>query len=58
MAAGKERAQGIRMILKFDTGADGFLKMIYTLAITAGITLILGIYFLIYIFKDIVHTQY
>ena len=24
-----------RMILKFDTGADGFKKMIYVLAVTA-----------------------
>lgn len=35
-----------RMILKFDTGADGFLKMIYVLAGTAVIVLVVGIYFL------------
>ena len=35
----------MRMILKFDTGADGFLAMIYVLVATAGIVLILGIYF-------------
>ncbi|HLD69781.1 MAG TPA: hypothetical protein VJA17_03355 [Candidatus Omnitrophota bacterium] len=36
----------MRTILKFDTGADGFLKMIYVLAVMAGIILILGIYFI------------
>ena len=36
----------IKKIMKFDTGADGFLKMIYVLAITAIIVLITGIYFL------------
>jgi len=36
----------MRMILKFDTGADGFKKMICVLAFTAALTLILGIYFL------------
>lgn len=35
------------MILKFDTGADGFKKMIYVLAVTAVLTLIFGMYFLI-----------
>ena len=54
MAEDKRGVQKIRMILKFDTGADGFMKMIYALAVTAGVTLILGIYFLIFIFKDTV----
>lgn len=36
----------IRMILKFDTGADGFMKMIYVLAVSAVITLTVGCYFL------------
>lgn len=33
-------------VLKFDSGADGFKFMIYVLAISAVVTLILGIYFL------------
>ena len=37
----------MRTILKFDTGADGFKKMIYVLAFTAILVLILGVYFLI-----------
>ena len=37
----------MRTILKFDTGADGFLKMIYVLAFFAVIVLIAGGYFLI-----------
>ena len=38
------------MILKFDTGADGFKKMIYVLAAAAIFVLLLGIYFLTFIF--------
>ncbi len=36
----------MRTILKFDTGADGFQKMIYVLAVTAFLVILLGIYFL------------
>ena len=36
----------MRTILKFDTGADGFLKMIYVLAFMAGVVLIAGIVFI------------
>ena len=36
----------MRTILKFDTGADGFLKMIYVLAVIAVVVLITGIIFL------------
>jgi hypothetical protein len=36
----------LKTILKFDTGADGFLKMIYVLAAMAVVVLICGIYFL------------
>ena len=36
----------MRTILKFDTGADGFLKMIYVLAVMAVVVLITGIIFL------------
>ena len=39
------------MILKFDTGADGFLKMIYVLGVTALLVLAAGIYFLLSVFK-------
>jgi len=42
-----ETTNKLRMILKFDTGADGFLKMIYVLAATSVLVLILGIYFLL-----------
>ena len=41
----------MRTILKFDTGADGFLKMIYVLAATAAAVLVFGIYFLVFMFK-------
>ena len=33
-------------VLKFDSGADGFKFMIYVLAISALVTLLLGGYFL------------
>ncbi|MBI4310070.1 MAG: hypothetical protein HY591_07055 [Candidatus Omnitrophica bacterium] len=36
----------LRTILKFDTGADGFLKMIAVLGVGAVIVLTVGIYFL------------
>ena len=36
----------LRTLLKFDTGADGFMKMIYVLAATAVLVLVVGIYFL------------
>ena len=39
-------AKKIRMILKFDTGADGFLKMIAVLAVSAVVVLGVGVYFL------------
>ena len=37
----------MKTILKIDTGADGFLKMIYVLAITAICVLGVGMYFLV-----------
>ena len=40
----------MRTLLKFDTGADGFKMMIYVLAFTAAAVLILGIYFLLFLF--------
>ena len=36
----------MRTILKFDTGADGFLKMIYVLAFASIALLVIGIFFL------------
>jgi hypothetical protein len=36
----------LKTILKFDTGADGFQKMIYVLAAGSVIVLIVGLYFL------------
>ncbi len=35
-----------KQIIKFDTGADGFQAMIYVLAFSAGIVLILGTIFI------------
>jgi len=37
----------MKTIVKFDTGADGFLKMIYVLAFMAILLLIVGGYFLL-----------
>lgn len=37
----------MKTIMKFDSGADGFQGMIYVLAVTALLVLILGAYFLI-----------
>jgi hypothetical protein len=36
----------LKTIIKFDTGADGFLKMIIVLGVGAVIVLIVGGYFL------------
>ena len=38
---------GMKTILKFDTGADGFMKMIYVLSAMAVVVLFAGVYFLI-----------
>ena len=45
--------KSLRTILKFDTGADGFLKMITVLGIGAVIVLIVGIYFLNMVVKEL-----
>ena len=45
----------IKTVLKFDTGADGFLKMIAVLAVGAVLVLIIGIYFLNTFFNDVRH---
>ena len=44
---------GLRTILKFDTGADGFLKMIAVLGVGAAIVLGVGIYFLNMVMKEL-----
>jgi hypothetical protein len=41
------------MILKFDTGADGFMKMIYVLAASSILVLITGAIFLCIVSKDL-----
>lgn len=43
----------LRTILKFDTGADGFLKMIIILAVFAAILLTIGFFFLNTLTKDL-----
>ena len=47
-------AKDLRMILKFDTGRDGFKKMMVVLGIAAALVAGIGIYFLIFIYPDIV----
>lgn len=46
---------GLRMILKFDTGADGFMKMIYVLAFSSVALTGIGIYFLLFYFRGVQH---
>jgi hypothetical protein len=43
----------MKTILKFDTGADGFKKMIVVLAAASAILLALGAYFLIVVQKEL-----
>ena len=43
----------MRTILKFDTGADGFKRMMIVLGVTAIIVLIIGMYFLNLIHQDL-----
>lgn len=45
----------MRTLLKFDTGADGFKKMMIVLAIVAALVLIFGIYFLNLVHKELVN---
>lgn len=47
-----DQNKNLRMLLKFDVGADGFLKMIAVLTIGAMVVLISGIYFLNIITKE------
>ena len=43
----------MKTILKFDTGADGFKKMMVVLAVTAVIVLLFGIYFVNLIHQEL-----
>jgi hypothetical protein len=43
----------MKTILKFDTGADGFKKMMIVLAVTAAILLGFGAYFLFLMHKEL-----
>jgi ABC-type multidrug transport system permease subunit len=43
----------MRMILKFDTGADGFKKMILVLIVCALVVLGWGLYFLTVIYQQL-----
>ena len=43
----------MKTILKFDTGADGFKKMIAVLAVVAVVVLLFGIYFLKIIHREL-----
>ena len=47
----KPRKDAMREILKFDTGADGFKKMIYVLAFLAVFVLLFGSYFVLCVAK-------
>ena len=43
----------MKTILKFDTGADGFKKMMIVLGVAALIVLVVGVYFLKMVMNDI-----
>jgi hypothetical protein len=45
--------QNLKTIIKFDVGADGFLKMIFVLGIGAVIVLGIGVYFLTVVTKEL-----
>lgn len=45
----------MKTILKFDTGADGFKRMIIVLAFVAIVLLFVGIYFLRLISSELTH---
>ena len=42
----------MKTILKFDVGADGFKKMMIVLGVTAVLVLIIGVFFLNMVMKD------
>ena len=43
----------MKTLLKFDTGADGFKKMMIVLAVTAVIVLLFGAYFI-----NLIHQEF
>ena len=43
----------MKTILKFDTGADGFKRMMIVLGVAAITVLIIGVYFLNMVTKDL-----
>ena len=43
----------MKMILKFDTGADGFKKMMIVLGVAAVVVLGVGVYFLNMVMNEI-----
>jgi competence protein ComGC len=45
----------MKTILKFDTGADGFKKMMIVLAVVAVLVLLFGIYFLAVVHKELLN---
>ncbi len=49
----RKKKERLKIILKFDTGADGFEKMICVLAIGAVAVLMCGTYFLLFEYKKI-----
>lgn len=48
----------MKTILKFDSGASGFKKAIYVLALTAVLVLLLGISFILFVFKPLTEKTY
>ncbi len=50
----KKKKERVKTILKFDTGADGFEKMICVLAMGAVVVLMCGTYFLLFEYKKII----
>ncbi len=47
----------MRTILKFDVGADGFMKMIWVLAVFAVVVIVVGIFFLNSVMHDMGHLR-
>ena len=43
----------MRTILKFDTGADGFKRMMLLLGVLSIVILAVGVYFIIVVLKDL-----
>ena len=43
----------MKTVLKFDTGADGFKKMMIVLGVAAAVVLVVGVYFLNMVTHDL-----